>query len=70
MTCIVKNTRTDYFDPAVVWGNKKEGREGKGRKRGREGERKKECNDIKLKSVRVHFAYGSDGQSFFVEYSS
>ena len=23
----------------------------------------------KLKSVRVHFAYGSDGRSFFVEYS-
>ena len=22
-----------------------------------------------LKSVRVHFAYGSDGRSFFVEYS-
>ena len=22
-----------------------------------------------LKSVRVHFAYGSDGWSFFVEYS-
>ena len=24
------------------------------------------CN---LKSVRVHFAYGSDGRSFYVEYS-
>ena len=24
---------------------------------------------IFLKSVRVHFAYGSDGRSFFVEYS-
>ena len=22
-----------------------------------------------LKSVRVHFAYGSDGRSFFIEYS-
>ena len=32
------------------------------------------CLEIKstnplLKSVRVHFAYGSDGRSFFVEYS-
>ena len=25
--------------------------------------------DFELKSVRVHFAYGSDGRSFFVEYS-
>ena len=25
--------------------------------------------DMLLKSVRVHFAYGSDGRSFFVEYS-
>ena len=24
---------------------------------------------VELKSVRVHFAYGSDGRSFFVEYS-
>ena len=24
---------------------------------------------LKLKSVRVHFAYGSDGRSFFIEYS-
>ena len=24
---------------------------------------------IFLKSVRIHFAYGSDGRSFFVEYS-
>ena len=24
---------------------------------------------LQLKSVRVHFAYGSDGRSFFVEYS-
>ena len=26
-------------------------------------------SNILLKSVRVHFAYGSDGRSFFVEYS-
>ena len=25
--------------------------------------------NVQLKSVRVHFAYGSDGRSFFVEYS-
>ena len=24
---------------------------------------------VSVKSVRVHFAYGSDGRSFFVEYS-
>ena len=27
------------------------------------------CSHGMLKSVRVHFAYGSDGRSFFVEYS-